>query len=111
FRGVLWHQGESDAHNGVTAEQYQQMLTRLIARLREDLAQPELPFVIGGLYDNHTRDAVTAGQRATGAAVSGTAYVGVDGLTTIDQNTHFDAASQITLGERFARAIVPLQQP
>jgi iduronate 2-sulfatase len=106
LRGILWHQGEDDVRS--TADQYQQMLTTFIARIREDLNQPDLPFVIGEVYDNGQRDTVRAAQRATARAVPHVAFASSDGLKTWDHGTHFDAASQLTLGARFAEAMVKL---
>lgn len=106
LRGILWHQGESD--DKATADQYQQMLTTFIARIREDLGQPDLPFVIGEVYDNGQRDAVRAAQRATAKAVPHVAFVSAEGLKTWDHGTHFDAESQLTIGARFADALTKL---
>jgi iduronate 2-sulfatase len=99
-RGMIWHQGESDA--GLTTEEYQKRLTEFIVRVRADLAVPDLPFGIGEVYDNGKRDAVREAQKATAAAVKGAFFVSADGLKTFDGGTHFDAASQVELGERFA---------
>lgn len=105
-RGILWHQGEDDVRS--TAEEYQRMLTQFIARIREDVKQPDLPFVIGEVYDNGKRDSVRAAQRATAAAVPHAAFVSAEGLKTWDHGTHFDAESQLTLGKRFADAMAKL---
>ncbi len=43
FAGVLWYQGESDALGG-GADSYNKNFTNLIAAVREDLHQSELPF-------------------------------------------------------------------
>jgi iduronate 2-sulfatase len=106
LRGMAWHQGESDA--GVSADEYQQLLTRLIERVRTDLNAKELPFVIGEVYDNGKRDTIRAAQRATAEAVPHVAFAPCDGLKTFDGGTHFDAASQIELGRRMAEAMLEL---
>jgi iduronate 2-sulfatase len=100
LRGMIWHQGESDA--GLTADEYQKLLTAFIARVRTDLEVPELPFGVGEVFDNGKRDTVRAAQKATAEKVKGVFFVPADGLKTFDGGTHFDAASQIELGERFA---------
>lgn len=109
IRGLLWHQGESDA--GSSTEVYQQRLTTLISRLREDLELPELPVVVGEVFDNGKRDTVRAAQQAVAAAVPHVAFASAEGLKTWDGGTHFDAASQLTLGERMAAAMQKLVQP
>jgi hypothetical protein len=101
---MVWHQGESDA--SLPDGEYQKLLTEFIAQVRKDLDAPELPFVIGEVYDNGGRDRVRAGQRATAAAVPGVKFVPVDGLKTSDNGTHFDTPSQIELGKRLAATLV-----
>jgi len=49
-RGMIWHQGESDA--GLPEGEYQTLLTDFIAKVRAALGVPELPFGIGEVYDN-----------------------------------------------------------
>ena len=106
IRGLLWMQGESDA--GSSTEQYQTRLAGLIARTRADLKIKELPFLIGQVYDNGKRNTVIAAQKAVAKAIPATAFVEADGLQTFDKGTHFDAASQIELGKRFAREMLRL---
>ncbi len=100
LRGMIWHQGESDA--SLIADEYQKLLTAFIARVRTDLEVPDLPFGVGEVFDNGKRDTVRAAQKATAEKVKGVFFVSADGLKTFDGGTHFDAASQIELGERFA---------
>jgi iduronate 2-sulfatase len=100
---MIWHQGESDA--SLPEGEYQKLLTQFIARVRTDLASPELPFVIGEVYDNGKRDRVRAGQRATAAAVPNVKFASAQKLVTSDAGTHFDTASQIELGRRLAAAL------
>jgi hypothetical protein len=45
--GFFWMQGESDANAGRTTEQYQADLTDLIAHVRADFGDPDLPFIFG----------------------------------------------------------------
>lgn len=106
LRGVVWHQGESDA--GLPAGAYDRLLTTFIARVREDLGAPDLPFVIGEVFDNGKRDHVRAAQQAVAKAVPRCAFVSCDGLATFDKGTHFDAAGQLELGRRYAAAMAKL---
>lgn len=100
IRGMIWHQGESDAI--FSAEAYQKMLTAFIARVRQDLAVPDLVFGIGEVYDNGRRDSIRTAQKATANQVQKTYFVSSEKLHTFDKGVHFDAASQIELGDRFA---------
>jgi iduronate 2-sulfatase len=108
LRGLLWHQGEGDAAGGSSAEVYQQRLTTFIARVREDLGQPDLPVVVGEVFDNGKRDSVRAAQRAVAAKERKVAFVAASDLKTSDAGTHFDTASQLILGARFAEAMAHL---
>lgn len=45
IKGILWSQGESEAMFGLT-DTYEQKLLSFIDHLREDLGNPDLPFVI-----------------------------------------------------------------
>lgn len=100
LRGMIWHQGESDI--GLSAEEYQKMLTGFIAKARMDLAAPDLLFGIGEVFDNGKRNSVRTAQTETARVVKGAFLVSAAELTTSDGGTHFDAASQIELGHRFA---------
>jgi iduronate 2-sulfatase len=101
IRGMLWHQGEGDA--GMAPGKYQAALTEFISRVRTDLELPELPFIIGQVYDKPSRQSLIADQKATAQSVPFTGFAEADDLTTWDAGTHFDAKSQIELGKRFAR--------
>jgi iduronate 2-sulfatase len=103
IRALLWHQGESNSKD--TAEAYQAKLEKFIARIREDVGNPELPVLVGEVIDNKQRDGVRAAQKAIPGAVKNTIFVTVDGLTSSDKGTHFDTKSVIELGQRFAAAL------
>ena len=104
IRGFLWHQGESDA--GQPAGVYQANLTALIQRVRTDLGLPQLPVLIGQVYNNGKRDNIFADQKSVVSTVPETYLVESAGLETWDNGTHFDAKSQIELGARFARQML-----
>ena len=60
--GFFWMQGESDAAAGRTTSQYEADLTNLIAHVRKDFGDPNLPVIIGRITpqwgDGHSiRDA------------------------------------------------------
>lgn len=106
IRGMVWHQGESDA--GQPAEKYQEMLTSFIAEVRSMLGLKDMPFVIGEVYDNGKRDRVRAAQKAVAKDVKAAFFVSAEGLKTFDNGTHFDAASQIEFGKRMAQPLLKL---
>ncbi|MDQ2665047.1 MAG: sialate O-acetylesterase [Gemmatimonadota bacterium] len=113
FRAILWHQGESDA----TPEHsilYATRLRALIARLRSDLGEPELPFIIGQLGQfprsswTAARERVDSAQRAIAATTPNVAFVTSDGLQHRGDNLHFNSASARELGRRYAAAYLDL---
>ena len=103
IRALLWHQGESNAKD--TTEAYQAKLEKFIARIREDVGNPDLPVLVGEVIDNKERDNVRAAQKAIPSVVKNTIFVTVDGLTSSDKGTHFDTKSVLELGQRFAAAL------
>jgi hypothetical protein len=115
LKGILWHQGESDS-NPQAAATYDQNLRALIARFRERLNSPQLPFVIGQLgrfegYEwNASRIQVDAVQRAIAAAVPNVAYVPSDGLPHNGDGLHFNAAAAREFGRRYAEAYQRLME-
>ena len=103
LKGILWHQGESDSKTA--ADTHTARLTEFIARLREDLNAPDVPFIIGEVFNNGERDKVRAALLKVSETVPRCGFASAAGLTTWDPGTHFDARSQLTLGERFASAL------
>ena len=47
IKGILWHQGESDAFNEDRCAVYEERLHEMIAALRKDIGEPDLPFISG----------------------------------------------------------------
>lgn len=102
LKGVLWHQGESDKG---APEVYLEKLQTLVSNLRSDLGDTNLPFVAGQIYNG---PAINAQIARLPENTHATAFVSAEGLTTTD-GTHFDARSQILLGERYAEQMILLQ--
>jgi len=104
LKGILWHQGESDAGDA----QYLERLATLIGHLRADLDAPDLPFVAGQvLYDPETRAHTKQINEILAELPNVVPFTGCvlsDGLTSFD-NLHFDTKSALLLGERYAAEI------
>ncbi len=109
IRGLLWHQGESDSKSSTKV--YRQRLGELIVRIREDVGVPDLPIVVGEVFDNGNRDSVRAAIQAVAKESSTVGLVSSAGTKTSDPGTHFDASSQLLLGERYAAAMRKLPAP
>ena len=58
LRGLIWHQGESDAKQ--STKNHEARLKNLVERIRKDLKSPGLPMVLGQVFDNGKRDTVRA---------------------------------------------------
>ncbi|MEM7247835.1 MAG: sialate O-acetylesterase [Acidobacteriota bacterium] len=107
-RGLIWFQGESDAWDGRTREQYETDFERLLSQLRSDLDSPELPVVAAQLGTENSADALWLGvQEAQRRVVARDPFTAL--ITTVDQtrhdSVHFDNAGYKTIGSRFAQAM------
>lgn len=85
LKGIIWHQGEADRHPAAS-KLYAARLTELIARLREDLNAPDVPFIAGelGQLNEKNREATTefnAILRGLTPTVTKYACVTAEGLT------------------------------
>lgn len=104
--GFFWMQGESDAADPNMTALYAANLTNLIARVRADFGDPDLPFVFGRIspsplwrYGAYVR----AAQQSVADSVPNTALFSADDLPLLD-GAHYTTQGVLTLGERFAEA-------
>ena len=110
IKGIIWQQGEANS-TIERSEGYLEKLESLIARLRKEAGNSNLPFVAGqlGRYrDNYTL--VNDQLKQLPAKVKNTAVASSEGLVHKGDKTHFDAASATELGKRFAAQMIPLMQ-
>jgi hypothetical protein len=119
IKGVLWHQGESDTVTEASAEAYAKNLDSLVADLRADLELQRLPFVCGELADfygtgpdHKAPDRVARIAKVQQALkelpqrMPLTACASAKELHSPDEHmVHFDRASYIELGKRYAEAL------
>ncbi len=113
FKGVLWHQGESDS-NAEDGPLYAQRLTELIRRLRQDLNAPDLLFVAGTPADAfiaRTPESrfVIEPIRAAAKADERVFWVSAAGLACKDDQVHFNTEAARRLGLRYALAMLRRQ--
>jgi hypothetical protein len=113
LKGILWHQGEADRSDAGIVR-YARNLTELVARLRQDLGAPDVPFVSGelGQFSEHNRAATAAmNDILNGLAQTTTHYacVSAGGLMDRGDHVHFDTTSARILGGRYAAAMLRLQ--
>lgn len=116
LKAILWHQGESDVAMG---EAYLPLLQELIANFRSDLNMPEMPFIVGEIAEWGPAPADAERNRAFNGVLRRlpkltphTACISSKGTTPLinASDPHFDAKSQILLGERYAEALLKMQQ-
>jgi hypothetical protein len=109
LKGILWHQGESDATAELAAK-YEAKLHDLIARFRTELQAPNAPFIAGQLGKfpdspwNEFKTLVDEAHRALPRKVPYTAFVSSERLKHKGDKVHFDADSYRELGRRYAKA-------
>lgn len=115
IKGVLWHQGESDAFNEERCKVYEKELHNLIAALRRDIGEPDLPFISGELsVKNYAKDnIVQTANRTLPEKVKNTGWVRTDDLTFCDgeKSVHFDRGSLVEMGHRYCDEIMKIVHP
>ena len=110
FKGILWHQGESNS-TPEGAAVYMPKLTTLIEQFRDSIGTKNLPFVAGELgtykeqYGNINRIISQLPEK-----VPLTAIASSKGLKHKGDGTHFDSPSAEMLGKRFAKEMKRLQR-
>jgi len=102
LKGVLWHQGESDAKDS----EYLEKLKLFIQNLRSDLGINDLPFIAGQVNNVPLINEQVA---KLPDAVESTSFVHSEGLKCMDR-WHFDAKSMKLLGQRYADEMKNVQK-
>ena len=113
----VWCQGEADSTRREWAEAYGENLAALFTRVRADLLSPGLPALVVLTGDGRQDASMTfAGivrdsQRAVTSRDPRAALVAGDDFPLLD-HVHYDAPSQLKLGERLAEVYLDrFQQP
>jgi hypothetical protein len=118
LKGVLWHQGESEAGEEKRAADYDVRWARMIGDFRKDLSKSDLPVVVGELGEflyvrtgNKSPFAKLVNERIDKIpqAVEHTAVASSKGLGHKGDELHFDAESEREFGRRYAAAMAQLQ--
>ncbi len=114
LRGILWHQGESDAKPEKVGL-YRAALVQLVDNLRRDLETPDVPFIVGGLgvyLAERSPETVilTAILQDTASDIPNTGFVSSEGLNHKGDGVHFSAESARELGRRYAQKYIEMSQ-
>ncbi len=113
IKGILWHQGETDAGNAKALEIHDQQLRALFEVFRAVAGNEDLPILLGELGSFST---TPENWRAMNAKIQ--EYVNSDPnaylIPTGDLNhkgdsIHFDSAGQREMGKRFAEKFVEME--
>jgi len=119
LRGILWHQGESDADSEQAAGDYGERLAGMVGDLRAALGARDVPFVAGRLaeflpkqkpdgsptlYEKVNEQIDSLPSRVENAAVVSSA-----GLTARPDDLHFDSSALREFGRRYAASMQKLQ--
>lgn len=107
FKGILWHQGESNANTLSAIEHHSIRLTALADTLRTIIAEKHLPFLVGelatfsknpDLFEKLNQELVVFTKRDKWSALIKTGDLNHKG-----DYLHFDGPAQRMMGERFAQ--------
>jgi hypothetical protein len=110
LKGILWHQGESDADSLDTAENYKEKFLLFIDSILNNLGTHNPPIILGGLGDflvHHQECGYShfINKHLEDISVGGPfEYVSSRGLTDNGDCLHFNAKSLREFGNRYAIA-------
>ena len=110
FKGVIWHQGESDS-SPESAAAYYPKLANLIERFRDLTNDKDLPFVAGelGRFKKQYSTLNSVLEKVPGT-IKLSAIASSKKLEHKGDETHFDSPSAEKLGKRFAKKMLKLQR-
>ena len=117
--GIIWMQGESDAHVEAIAERYYHNLKRLMDLMRAAFRVDDLPVVIGKISDSwddedgkvwNYGDLVQHAQEKFSRTDECAAIVRTTRYYDYSDTWHYDSKGFIDLGEQFAEAVYQLNE-
>lgn len=110
IRGVIWHQGEANSTEKKSSS-YLMQLDTLVKRIRKEVGNPKLPFVVGELGRYRTQYNLINVQLAkVPDLIPYAGLVSSEGLVHKGDSTHFDGPSAKRLGQRYAEKMIKLQK-
>lgn len=115
LQAIAWCQGEADSRIDTCAANYQVNLTALIARFRDEMGNPTLPFIIARTNED-IQDAtyiytteVTDAQDAVAATVPHVYIINTNGLPTED-GLHFNYTANREIGRAVFLILASMEQ-
>jgi hypothetical protein len=117
LKGIIWHQGESNAKSELIPK-YSQRLDSLINAFRFLVKNDTLPIILGelGSYSKPTEkqmrwDSINTVIQDIARKDKNIALVETGDLKHKGDNVHFDSESQRILGERYAKKYLEIAMP
>lgn len=108
-KGLLWHQGESDTHPD-RIPGYDQRIETLFNTMRKVAKNKTLPVLIGELgtfsNDKHNWTQINQAIHRYAERDPNAHVINTSDFTPMDDNIHFDGASQRLMGQRMAAAFL-----
>ena len=112
LKGILWHQGEADAHSKRTVEAYRENMETLFDKFRRIATNDSLPLVVGKLgafaVNQDSWDEINESIEAYALSDEYCEAVETDDLEHKGDRVHFNAAAQRALGKRYAETMLKL---
>lgn len=116
IKGILWHQGESDADRGEKEKTYNERLAKMVKSMRSELGLDEkkVPFVFGEIAEYQTSPYFVGNRslnRVMAKAVElipNSAIAKQTGLRPAGDKVHFEREGIQTLGLRYAKEYLRL---
>ena len=111
IKGILWHQGESDA-NEKNIPLHKERLQSLFSKFRSAIGNNELPVLLGelGSFSNNPSDfnLINKAIHDYAAEDKNSRVISTKDLKDKGDHLHFDSEGQRTMGKRFASAYLSL---
>ena len=107
IKGILWHQGESDA-NERNIPKYEERLAVLFSKFRETIGSNNLPVLMGelGSYSNNKNNWLLINQSIHNYSAKDkyTTVISTSDLQHKGDTVHFNSKGQRMMGKRLAEA-------
>jgi len=111
IKGILWHQGESDANKN-NIPLHKQRLHLLFSKFRAEIGNNELPVLLGelGSFSNNPADfnLINKAIHDYAAEDKNSRVISTKDLKDKGDHLHFDSEGQRTMGKRFANAYLSM---